>query len=205
MKYTWMLNISVFLQDILAGCKEALSLSSHSGVILERLSSSPLQKSCFLGSSSGDSSPGLSEVISASVSSSGSNPDINTKHCTLSAVRTLDSEQASHHPSSFLPNTASYTYFSIKRQQLLTLYFFLFLFISDYLFITLMHYRLLVMRRRMKTWSQMSRMCPVLPPYLPFPCCRPKPWKRQAASSNLNGNNKKRPRSDTNTVTYRIR
>ncbi|KAM9360177.1 mRNA export factor GLE1 [Symphorus nematophorus] len=83
-------------EDIMAGCKEAFSLSSHSGVILERLSSSPLQKSCFLGSSSGDSSPGLPEEISASVSSAGSIPDINGKHATLSAALPLrtESEQA---------------------------------------------------------------------------------------------------------------
>ncbi|KAE8291750.1 Nucleoporin GLE1 GLE1-like protein [Larimichthys crocea] len=82
--------------DILAGCKEALSLSSHSGVILERLSSSPLQKSCFLASGSGDCSPGLSEEILGSISSTGSVPDINGKHSTLSAalpLRTV-SEQA---------------------------------------------------------------------------------------------------------------
>lgn len=90
-------NVSVYFQDILAGCKEALSLSSHSGVILERLSSSPLQKSCFLASGSGDCSPGLSEEILGSISSTGSVPDINGKHSTLSAalpLRTV-SEQAS--------------------------------------------------------------------------------------------------------------
>ncbi|XP_035513910.1 nucleoporin GLE1 [Morone saxatilis] len=83
-------------EDILAGCKDGLSLSSDSAVILQRLSSSPLQKSCFLGSSSGDSSPGLSEEISASASSTGSIPDINGKHTTLSAAPPLraESEQA---------------------------------------------------------------------------------------------------------------
>uniref|UniRef100_A0A665WRQ4 mRNA export factor GLE1 n=1 Tax=Echeneis naucrates TaxID=173247 RepID=A0A665WRQ4_ECHNA len=45
----------------MAGCKEAVTLSSHSSIILERLSSLSLDKSCFLGSSSGHSSPGLSE------------------------------------------------------------------------------------------------------------------------------------------------
>ncbi|XP_036954523.1 nucleoporin GLE1 isoform X1 [Acanthopagrus latus] len=74
-------------EDILAGCKEALSLSSHSGVILQRLNSSPLQKSCFMGSSSGESSPGLSEEVSASVSSAGSISDINAKHTALFAAR----------------------------------------------------------------------------------------------------------------------
>ncbi|XP_076587226.1 mRNA export factor GLE1 [Chaetodon auriga] len=83
-------------EDILAGCKEALSLSSHSGLILDRLSSVPQQKSCFLGSSSGDSSPGLSEEILTSASSSGSVPDINVKHTTPSADPPLrtESEQA---------------------------------------------------------------------------------------------------------------
>ncbi|XP_070690606.1 mRNA export factor GLE1 [Pempheris klunzingeri] len=80
-------------EDILAGCKEALSLSSHSGVILERLGSLPLHKSSFLGSSSGDSSPGLSEEIPASVSSTGSIPNI--KHSGLCAAPPLrpESEQ----------------------------------------------------------------------------------------------------------------
>lgn len=96
-------NVSVFLQDILAGCKEALSLSPHSGFILERLSSSPQQKSSFPGSSSGDSSPGLSVAISASGSSTGSDPDITAKHSTLSAAWHLraESEQASHDQSVF--------------------------------------------------------------------------------------------------------
>lgn len=31
----------------------------------------------------------------------------------------------------------------------------------------------------------------------PFRCCRPKPWRRRAALSNLRRNNEKRPRSDT--------
>ncbi|GLD61418.1 nucleoporin GLE1 [Lates japonicus] len=79
-------------EHILAGCKEAISLSSRSGVILERLSSSPLQKSGFLGSSSGDSSPGLSEEIPAPGSSTGSVYDINNKHNTLSTALTLKAE-----------------------------------------------------------------------------------------------------------------
>lgn len=85
--------VSVSLQHILAGCKEAVSLSSHCGVILERISSSPLQRSSFLGSSSGDSSPGLSEEIPASVSSRGSIPDVNSKHTTLSAAPSLKTER----------------------------------------------------------------------------------------------------------------
>ncbi|XP_018529200.1 mRNA export factor GLE1 [Lates calcarifer] len=80
-------------EHILAGCKEAIGLSSRSGVILERLSSSPLQKSGFLGSSSGDSSPGLSEEIPASGSSTGSVADINNKHNTLSTALTLKAER----------------------------------------------------------------------------------------------------------------
>ncbi|KAM7415587.1 hypothetical protein PAMA_017892 [Pampus argenteus] len=73
-------------EDILAGCKEALSLSSHSGVILQRLGSLPSQRSCFLGSSSGDYSPGFSEENPASISSKGSVPDITAKHATLSVT-----------------------------------------------------------------------------------------------------------------------
>ncbi|XP_008333866.1 mRNA export factor GLE1 [Cynoglossus semilaevis] len=66
-------------EHIMTGCKEALSLSSHSGVILKRLSSSSLQKSFSLDSDSGNSSPGLSEVIQASIPTSGSGPDVNGK------------------------------------------------------------------------------------------------------------------------------
>lgn len=79
-------------EDILAGCKEALSLSSHSGVILERLSSSPQKKSFCLGSSSRSSSAGLSGEISASVSSTASIPDTNNKYTTLCAVPPLRTE-----------------------------------------------------------------------------------------------------------------
>lgn len=78
-----------------------------------------------------------------------------------------------------------------------------FQFISEYLFITFMCCRLLVMRQGMKIQRQMT--CPVLHHYLPFPCCRPKPWRRQAASSNLNRNNEKRPRSDTKILNYATR
>uniref|UniRef100_UPI0037E9A1F7 mRNA export factor GLE1 n=1 Tax=Semicossyphus pulcher TaxID=241346 RepID=UPI0037E9A1F7 len=74
-------------EDILAGCREGLSLSPRSGVILERLGSLPPQNSrSFLGSRSGDSSPGLFEEISASASSTGSIPDINGRNSTLSAA-----------------------------------------------------------------------------------------------------------------------
>ncbi|XP_030000247.1 mRNA export factor GLE1 isoform X2 [Sphaeramia orbicularis] len=63
-------------EDILAGYNEAPSLSPYSGVVLERLGSLSLQKSCFAASSSGDSSPGLSDEIPASISSTGSVPSI---------------------------------------------------------------------------------------------------------------------------------
>ncbi|XP_053182227.1 mRNA export factor GLE1 [Scomber japonicus] len=79
-------------EDILAGYKEDLSLSSHSGIILQRLGSLPSQRSCFLGSSSGDSSPGLSEENPTSVSSTGSIADVTAKHNTLSATTSLKSE-----------------------------------------------------------------------------------------------------------------
>lgn len=52
-------------------------MSSHCGIVLDHLGSLPLQKSCFLSSSSGDSSPGLSKEIPASCSSTGSIPDTN--------------------------------------------------------------------------------------------------------------------------------
>uniref|UniRef100_A0A8D3AZ98 mRNA export factor GLE1 n=1 Tax=Scophthalmus maximus TaxID=52904 RepID=A0A8D3AZ98_SCOMX len=78
-------------EDIMAGCKEAVSLSANSGIVLERLDSSPLLKFCFLGSSSGHSSPGLSEEIPASGSSRGSLPDVGAKLNALSAA--VDHEQ----------------------------------------------------------------------------------------------------------------
>uniref|UniRef100_A0A3Q3X2I4 mRNA export factor GLE1 n=1 Tax=Mola mola TaxID=94237 RepID=A0A3Q3X2I4_MOLML len=83
-------------EHILAGCNEVAVLSSQSGVILERLSMSPRQTSGFQRSNSGESSPGLSEEISASVSSTASNPDTDSKHSTLSAAWHLQakSEQA---------------------------------------------------------------------------------------------------------------
>ncbi|XP_020513788.2 mRNA export factor GLE1 [Labrus bergylta] len=84
-------------EDILAGCREDLSLSPRSGVVLERLGPLPPQTSrSFLGSSSGDSSPGLSEENSASASSSGSIPDINGRSNTLHSAPPFrtDSEQA---------------------------------------------------------------------------------------------------------------
>uniref|UniRef100_A0A3Q3XAM6 mRNA export factor GLE1 n=1 Tax=Mola mola TaxID=94237 RepID=A0A3Q3XAM6_MOLML len=85
-------------EHILAGCNEVAVLSSQSGVILERLSMSPRQTSGFQRSNSGESSPGLSEEISASVSSTASNPDTDSKHSTLSAAWHLQakSEQASY-------------------------------------------------------------------------------------------------------------
>ncbi|XP_037632575.1 nucleoporin GLE1 isoform X2 [Sebastes umbrosus] len=95
-------------QHILAGCKEALSLSSHSGVILERLSSLPLQKSCFLSSSSGGSSPGLSDKISTSASSSGSIPDLNGRHAALSAApQTVSDEVKDEDPEEDISDVSS--------------------------------------------------------------------------------------------------
>ncbi|XP_069580273.1 mRNA export factor GLE1 isoform X1 [Brachyistius frenatus] len=86
-------------EDILSGCKEALSLSPRSGVVLERLGSLPLHRSGFRGSSSGGSSPGLSEELPASIFSSGSIPDssISTKHSPLSAAPPSSNEQASEY------------------------------------------------------------------------------------------------------------
>lgn len=123
-----------FLQDILAGCKEALTLSPQSGVILERLSSSPLQKSNLLGSGSGKSSPGLSEEILASSSSTGSNHDDRTKHSTLLGARPVkgESEQASHDQFVFFFKEA------YQREQLPASYYFLWP--SFNLFLTVFHH-----------------------------------------------------------------
>lgn len=80
------------LQDILAGCKEVFSLSPRSGLILERLSSTLSQESRSQVSGSGESCPGFSEEIAASVSSTES------KHSAPSAARPLtdDSEPTSY-------------------------------------------------------------------------------------------------------------
>ncbi|XP_072243323.1 mRNA export factor GLE1 [Leuresthes tenuis] len=80
-------------EDILAGCKETLSLSEHSGVVLERLGSLSLQSSSFLDSSTRDSSPGLLEETLASVSSSGSFADLNSRPATLSATPSLKNDR----------------------------------------------------------------------------------------------------------------
>lgn len=80
-------------EHILSGCKDVLSLSPHSAVILERLGSLPLQKSSFLSSSSGGSSPGPSEEIPASVSSVGSESDTNGRNASLSAAPSLKNER----------------------------------------------------------------------------------------------------------------
>lgn len=86
------------LQDILAGCKEVFSLSPRSGLILERLSSTLFQESHSQVSGSGDSCPGFSEEIAASVSSTESNAVVASKHSTPSAARPLtdDSEPTSY-------------------------------------------------------------------------------------------------------------
>ncbi|XP_003444504.1 mRNA export factor GLE1 isoform X1 [Oreochromis niloticus] len=78
-------------EPLLAGCKDSPSLSPIAGVILERLSSAPLQKSLsFLGSRSGDSSPVLSEV---SISSSGSVPDVSARTAAFSAAASVKNER----------------------------------------------------------------------------------------------------------------
>ncbi|XP_056274209.1 mRNA export factor GLE1 isoform X2 [Pseudoliparis swirei] len=80
-------------EDILAGCREALSLSPQSGVVLERLASFPLQRSCFLSCSSRVSSPGLLDDNSASLSTSGSVSDIHARHGAPSAAPSLTAER----------------------------------------------------------------------------------------------------------------
>lgn len=84
-----LLSISLcFPQHILAGCKETVSLSSHSAVILERIDSASLHRSSFLDSSSADL-----EEIPASVSSSGSTADLNGKLSAPSSAPSLKSLQ----------------------------------------------------------------------------------------------------------------
>ncbi|XP_017283254.1 nucleoporin GLE1 [Kryptolebias marmoratus] len=74
-------------EHILAGCKETLSLSSHTGVILERIDSVSLQKSSFLDSSVD------SEETPASVSSTGSISDLNNKITAFSSTLCFKNEQ----------------------------------------------------------------------------------------------------------------
>ncbi|XP_008416011.1 mRNA export factor GLE1 [Poecilia reticulata] len=74
-------------EHILAGCKETPSLSSHSAVILERIDSRSLSKSSFLDSSSIDF-----EEKPASVSSSESTADLNSKISALSSAPSLKNQ-----------------------------------------------------------------------------------------------------------------
>lgn len=83
-------------EDILAGYHESPSLSSYSAAVVERLSLLQLQKS-RPSSGSGESSPGFSDEVHASFSSS-SILSINNKHNGLSTVSTaspvkLDTDQ----------------------------------------------------------------------------------------------------------------
>lgn len=73
-------------------------MSPRSGLVLERLSSTLSQESHSQVSGSGDSCPGFSEEIAASVSSTESNPVVASKHSTPSAGRPLtdDSEPTSY-------------------------------------------------------------------------------------------------------------
>lgn len=80
-------HLSVFVQHILAGCKETPSLSSHSAVILERIESRSLNKSSFLDSSSIDF-----EEKPASVSSLESKADLNSKISSLSSTPPLKNQ-----------------------------------------------------------------------------------------------------------------
>ncbi|XP_038162447.1 nucleoporin GLE1 [Cyprinodon tularosa] len=75
-------------EHILAGCKETLSLSSQSAVILERIDSLSLNKSSFL-----DLSTTGSEESPASVSSSGSTADLGGKPATLSSTPSQKNQQ----------------------------------------------------------------------------------------------------------------
>lgn len=72
-------------EDVLSGCNEAPSLSPRSGLILEKLSPRPLQKTCSLGSASRDPSPGLAEDGPVSLSSTSSFPSVNVLRSPLSS------------------------------------------------------------------------------------------------------------------------
>ncbi|XP_060927939.1 mRNA export factor GLE1-like [Limanda limanda] len=80
------------VKDILGGYKETISLSPQAGLILDRLGSSPLQTSSFLDSSSGHSSPGLSEQTTDSILSRESVSDINTQELQVEREETLSDE-----------------------------------------------------------------------------------------------------------------
>lgn len=83
----------VFFQDILSGCKDSLGLSPRSGLILDQLNSSLTQKTHAQISGS----LSFSEDVAASVSSSESNPFVDSKHSTPSGARlfTEDDEHTS--------------------------------------------------------------------------------------------------------------
>lgn len=67
----------------MSGCKESIGLSPHSALILDRLNSSVTQKSHPQLSGS----PSFSEEAAASVSSTESNPAVESKHSTPSVAR----------------------------------------------------------------------------------------------------------------------
>ncbi|KAM6931335.1 mRNA export factor GLE1 [Xenentodon cancila] len=76
-------------EDILAGCKDTLSLSSNSGIVLERLSSPSLQKSSFLDSSS----RGSGTVFSAETSASASVADLSAPDTAHTAAPPLNNRE----------------------------------------------------------------------------------------------------------------
>ncbi|XP_019966756.1 mRNA export factor GLE1 [Paralichthys olivaceus] len=85
-------------EKILSGYKETISLSPQAGLVLERLGSSPLQTSCFLDSSSGHSSPGLSEQTPESIVSSESGSDINAQTLQVEREKALSDEAKDEDP-----------------------------------------------------------------------------------------------------------
>lgn len=180
-------HLSVFLQHILAGCKETPSLSTHSAVILERIDSRSLNKSSFLDSSSIDF-----EEKPASVSSLESKADLNSKISSLSSTPSLKNQ----------PKDVSYTLKLLRCcyccwRTFLGVFRYCCRFPSRYQ--SLACSLRLTMRREVKVQrkERMSAKFPLLLPHPPFPCCRPEPWRRPATSSASRRSSKRRPRSDS--------
>ncbi|XP_034452738.1 nucleoporin GLE1 [Hippoglossus hippoglossus] len=85
-------------ENILGGYKETISLSPQAGLVLDRLGSSPLQTSSFLDSSSGHSSPGLSEQTPDSIVSRESIFEINAQALQVEREQTLSDEAKDEDP-----------------------------------------------------------------------------------------------------------
>ncbi|XP_028312978.1 nucleoporin GLE1-like isoform X2 [Gouania willdenowi] len=81
-------------ENILAGYVETLSLSLNAGLILKKLSPPPPPETPSLASSSGCSTPGLSQGVSTFVGSNGTIPSISNQHLIISVTKESVQPQA---------------------------------------------------------------------------------------------------------------